>query len=176
MFIRVLLTLLILAILVISSTAQHQNDDDPCATCGKGVSIESYNYTTQVHHLDDGTITDMLVTVHNCSRAVQDTTRAGSSSSFHNTTCSLFQYSIQDPLDCTCSNATSEVAPFAPQPSPTALFPPTAPIVQLPTAPSTAPLPSSTGVGVMGTSIIGYYYSIAGMRVLFWTTATNYLA
>jgi hypothetical protein len=166
MFLRVLFTLVILAIIDKSSTAQQQLpiNDDPCSICGKGVSLESYNYTTEVHHLDDNTITDMLVVITLCSKVVQDSRAA----SFHNNTCSIFQDSLQDALDCTCSNATSEVAPFAPQQAPTALFPPTTP-QQLPTAPSTAPLPASTGTG----PIIGYY-SIAAMLVVGTTAAHSF--
>ena len=142
MFLRVLLNLLIL--LAFSTDAQQQQNDH-CSICGAGVSIDSYNYTTQFHNVEENTTRDVLINGYTCSKVEQDAT----SGSFYNTTCYIIQEAAQATLDCNCGQ-------FEP---PTAIQnPPTAPSPQdLPTAPTTAPQASSTAVGV----ILGY--SIAGM-------------
>jgi hypothetical protein len=139
-------------LLVAVSTAQQPNDQ--CSICGAGVSIESYNYTTQFHNLDDNTTRDVLINGYTCFKVEKDAT----SGSFYNTTCYIIQQAAQTTLDCNCGQ-------FDP---PTAIQnPPTAPSPQDPsTAPTTAPPATSTAaVG----AFLGY--SMAG--VVFVATASG---
>ena len=154
MLLRVLV--LNLLILLAFSTAQQQNDQ--CSICGQGVSIESYNYTTQFHNLDENTTRDVLINGYTCSKVEQD----ASSGSFYNATCYIIQEAAQATLDCNCGQFEP---PTAIQNPPTAPSPPQ----DLPTAPTTAPPASSTAVG----AIVGY--SIAGV-VFVATTASCLLA
>ena len=152
MLLRVLLNLVILLAMtdIFSSTAGAQEQNDQCTICDQGVSIESYNYTMEVHHLDDNTTSDVLMLVYTCSKVEQDAI----SGSLYNTTCYLSQEATQATVDCICAQL---VAPTAPQQQHSS-----------PTAPSTAPPASSTAVG----TILGY--SIAG--VVFMATTASCLA
>jgi hypothetical protein len=145
MFLRVLLNLLILLAL---STDTQQQQNDQCTICGQGVSIESPYNTTQVQYIDENTTLVLLIYAYTCSKVAQD----ASSGSSNNATCYIFQEAAQATLDCNCSQFV--LPPTALENPPTA---PPPPQDLLPTAPTTAPLASSTAVG----AILGY--GIAGV-------------